>query len=89
MKIVIVPVKNPAIAWDITVTVTAEDKERISEVTTAINGFSEPTDTLNPAVNSYENTYIQKGVSPGHNTVTVTAKDEDGNPTVSVKKWDS
>jgi hypothetical protein len=89
MKITVTPVKNPAIGWDITVSVTAEGKERIAEVTTAINDFSEPTDIVKPVANFYENTYIQKGVFPGKNKVIVTAKDEDGNPTVAVKKWDS
>lgn len=89
MKIVIVPARNPAIGWDITVSVTAEGKERIAEVTTEINDAPEPTDFLKPAANFYDNTYIQKGVSPGKNKVIVTAKDEDGNPTIAVRKWDS
>ncbi|MGZ4789617.1 MAG: hypothetical protein ACXVZX_13955 [Terriglobales bacterium] len=89
MKIVITPAKNPAIGGDITVSVTAEGKERIAEVTTEINGFAEPTDLVNPPAKFYENTLIQKGVFPGHNEVVVTAKDEHGNPTVAVKKWDS
>lgn len=89
MKITVTPAKNPAIGWDITVSVEADGKERIAEVTTEINDAPEPTDFLKPAVNSYENTYIQKGVFPGNNKVVVTAKDEDGNPTIAVKKWES
>ena len=89
MKIVITPVKNPAIGWDITVSITTDGKERVAEVTIEINGSPEPTDNVKPPANSYENTVIQKGVYPGKNTVVVTAKDGDGNDTVAVKKWDS
>ncbi len=89
MKIAIAPVRNPATGWDITVTVLAEDKERIAQVTTVINDFPEQDDILNPQANSYERTYIQKGIFPGHNKVVVTALDSDGNPWVGVKKWDS
>jgi ssRNA-specific RNase YbeY (16S rRNA maturation enzyme) len=89
MKIAISPVKNSAIGWDITVSVTAEDSQKIANVTTTILGFDEPTDVLQVPVDSYERTYIQKGVFPGHNDVLVRAIDTDGKQSAAVKKWDS
>ncbi len=89
MKVTVTHLKNPAIGWDITVQAEAEAKERIVTMRVVINQFPEPDDILNPPANSYDRTYIQKGVYPGENSVVATATDQDGNDTIRVHKWSS
>ena len=81
--------RNPALGWDITVKVAAPSDASIAQVRTAINDFPEPDDILEPPVDVYERTFVQKGVFPGSNKVVVTVVDANGDSKVGVFKWDS
>ena len=89
MNITINHTKNPAVGWNVDVTALGEAaSEKISQVIVKINGFPEPTETLNPPVKSWHKLYTQKGQYPGDNKVEVTASDQDGNQTSATDVWE-
>jgi len=89
MKIVISHAKNRLEGWDITIDATPDGTELVSQVSTEINNFPEAIDTLDPASNSYQRTYIQKGQYPGTNKVRVTVYNDAAVSTVADQIWDS
>lgn len=88
MKIEITHKRVP-IGNDITVKVSAENKERISFVQTKLDRFSIGNDRLSPPNVSYERIFPKQGsASPGRrHTVTVKVRDQDGNDHNATHKW--
>ncbi len=87
MKISINHARNPLLGWDIDVSVRAEDAQKIGRVTVRINDVTEAQDQPGDGLDSWEQTFTQKGVYPGSNKVEVNASDQNGNETRSEQKW--
>ena len=78
--------KNPAIGWDISVLVTAEE-DGISAVRVEVNGFPEVNENVNPPVNKWKRLLTQQGNFPGDNKVLVTATDGAGHQSRGQDQW--
>ncbi len=87
MNIVITHARNPLMNWDVTVTIQAEGKERISSVDAEIKNSPMPVESVNPPVKTWTKTYSRVGQYPGDNKVLVTAADQDGNTTDAEDQW--
>lgn len=89
MDITIGHTRNPAVGWNIDVTVKGESAtEKVSQVIVKINGSAEPTEQLNPPMRSWHKLYTQKGQYPGDNKVEVTVSDQNGNRTDAADSWE-
>ncbi len=87
MKIDIKHSKNILMDWDIDVTVTAENQEKISSVEIRVNDFPEVNEAQDEPVNSWEKQLTQQGQFPGDNKVVVTVFDQNGNNTIAKQEW--
>jgi hypothetical protein len=75
------------VGWNITVSVTAGDKETIAHVQTLVNGFSQDDQDVDPPAKSWSNELKQQGDYPEENTAEVTVTDGDGGTTTWDSKW--
>lgn len=87
MQIDIKHQRNPALGWDVDVTVSAENKETITHVRVEINGFTRCDESPSSNIRKWHKTLVQQGVYPGENEVIVTAADQDGNDTGAEDEW--
>lgn len=82
--------KDPAIAWDVTLTVNGEKAEEIiSRVAVQINGSTLFDDELDPPSNTWKKEFLQKGIYPGLNKLVVTAQNQDGKSKTYTEEWGS
>jgi len=81
--------QRAAMGNDILVRVTATSGENILQVTTALDGFTVGSDTLEPSSVQYERTFLRAGsASPGtDHTLTVTATDQNGKVSAATQRW--
>jgi len=79
--------KNPAMGWDVDVTVTAEGKETIAGVRIDINGFTKCDEQVEPPARKWHRQMPQQGNYPGDNSVVVTATEAEGQESTSVDEW--
>lgn len=87
MRILISHAKNPLIGWNVNVNLTADAPQKIAYVEVRINDFRETRDTPASPLDSWDQTFTQKGVYPGDNRVNVLVKDQDGNDYRSEQRW--
>jgi hypothetical protein len=79
--------KNPAIGWDITVSVKAGSGEAISAVEVLVNGFSCWSENFNPPTNQLLKVLTQQGQYPGDNKAEVRVTDSKGKQTSAYDEW--
>ena len=87
MQIDISHVKNPAVGWDVDVTVTGENNEKITRVKIEINGFPKIDEQIPGEPKKWHKGLVQQGVYPGENKVVVSVVDQDGNGSSARDEW--
>jgi hypothetical protein len=87
MKIDIAHLKNPAIGWDISVRVAADQGKKLSFAKVAVNGSPVFSGDLG-GLSSWSRTFTQQGEYPGHNTVRVDITNDKGEETSDEDTWD-
>ena len=88
MQINTIHTRNPLARWDIDITVTAENKEKIAHVRVDVNDFTEDDEDVSPPANKWHKILQQQGQFPGENKVVVTATDDNGQDSSDVEEWE-
>jgi hypothetical protein len=83
----VVAQKNPAIGWDITVSVKAGSGEAISAVEVFVNGLSRWSENFNPPTSQLQKLLTQQGQYPGDNKAEVRVTDSKGRQTSTYNEW--
>ncbi len=79
--------RNPLIAWDINVSVTADKGEKITHVLVQVAGIRVWDESVIPPAGSWQRKLTQKGNYPGDNKVVVTATNDQGDDASAVDEW--
>jgi hypothetical protein len=87
MTVTITHAQNPAEGWDISAVAKADPGEGIARAQIIINGFKEYEKSFAPPIRSWQQLLIQRGQSPGSNTVEVIATNDKGEDTESEDSW--
>lgn len=87
MKIQLTHAKNPAVAWNVDVSVTAENTETIAQVRVRVNGVPGCDDDPEDNTTSWHQLLTQQGQYPGENRAVATVTDQKGNETRAQDRW--
>lgn len=79
--------RNSAEGWDISAAAKADQGELIARAQIIVNGFKEYEKSFDPPIRNWQQLLIQRGQSPGSNTVEVIATNDKGEDTESEDSW--
>lgn len=87
MKTTLSHQKNPAVAWDISASATAEKGEKIVRAQIIVDDFPEYDTTFDQPLSSWQQQLTQQGQYPGDNRVRLIITDQNDQDTEADDSW--